>query len=241
MATAATAAIEAPIPASEQIPIKVGTLPVILPELTYPNANPEELEAVKALLAEPERDNNAQKAKAVSRISLAPLTPNNVGTVRKLNAVLFPIRYSESFYHNIVQPEAEPYCQLAYYRDIPVGVICCRIEKVDGSSDAKIYCMTMGVLAPYRHRRVASTALTHVLDWAHTTNSANTKPSASKPRFTTMYLHVQVNNDGARKFYEHHGFKMTGIEDKYYKKIEPREAWILELDLTTYQPPPATA
>ena len=53
-----------------------------------------------------------------------------------------------------------------------------------------------------------------------------------------MYLHVQINNEGARAFYEHHGFKQTGIEDKYYKKIEPREAWILELDLTTYQPPP---
>jgi N-alpha-acetyltransferase 50 len=51
-----------------------------------------------------------------------------------------------------------------------------------------------------------------------------------------MYLHVQVNNEGARKFYEHHGFKLTGIEEKYYKKIEPREAWILELDLSTLQP-----
>jgi ribosomal protein S18 acetylase RimI-like enzyme len=51
-----------------------------------------------------------------------------------------------------------------------------------------------------------------------------------------MYLHVQVNNDGARKFYEHHGFKQTGVDEKYYKKIEPREAWILELDLTTYKP-----
>lgn len=35
----------------------------------------------------------------------------------------------------------------AYYRDIPVGVICCRVEKVEGTSEAKIYCMTMGVLA----------------------------------------------------------------------------------------------
>jgi len=208
---------------------------VTLPELTYPNSTAEELQAVKALLAEPERD-NTQKARVVAKITLSPLTLNNLGTVRKLNSVLFPIRYSESFYHNIVQPESEPYCQLAYYRDIPVGVICCRVEKIGGTSEAKIYCMTMGVLAPYRHRRVASTALTHVLDWAHNANTSNTKPTASKPRYTTMYLHVQINNDSARKFYEHHGFKVTSVEEKYYKKIEPREAWILELDLKNYEP-----
>jgi hypothetical protein len=71
----------------DQTPVQIGTLPVVLPELTYPNATPEEVEAVRALLAEPERDNNALKAKAVARISLAPLTPNNVGTVRKMNSV----------------------------------------------------------------------------------------------------------------------------------------------------------
>jgi hypothetical protein len=92
MATAATETT----PVTGPTPVKVGTLPVILPELTYPNSTPEEREAVKALLAEPERNSNVQKAKAVAKITLSPLTPNNVGTVRKLNSVS---RRSPSFLH----------------------------------------------------------------------------------------------------------------------------------------------
>lgn len=33
-----------------------------------------------------------------ARVSLSPCTMNNVGTVRKLNSVLFPVRYAERFY-----------------------------------------------------------------------------------------------------------------------------------------------
>ena len=40
------------------------------------------------------------------------VTPANCGTVRKLNSVLFPIRYSEKFYKDIVAPEAEDFCKL---------------------------------------------------------------------------------------------------------------------------------
>ena len=38
-----------------------------------------------------------------------------LGTVRKLNSVLFPIKYSEKFYHDIVQPELEEFCKLGMY------------------------------------------------------------------------------------------------------------------------------
>jgi ribosomal protein S18 acetylase RimI-like enzyme len=67
-------------------------------------------------------------------------------------------------------------------------------------------------------------------------NKSNTKPSATKPTYTHMYMHVQISNEGARKFYEYHGFKEVRIHKDYYKKIEPRDAWVLELDLSEYQP-----
>lgn len=63
------------------------------------------------------------------RVSFASLTANNLGTlpstssryqltpttgtVRKLNSVLFPIKYSEKFYHDILQPEVEEFCKLS--------------------------------------------------------------------------------------------------------------------------------
>ncbi|QRW25024.1 GNAT family acetyltransferase [Rhizoctonia solani] len=60
-------------------------------------------------------------ARPAARISLASLTPNNLGTLRKLNSVLFPIRYSEKFYKEVLEPELDEFCKLIYYNDVPVG------------------------------------------------------------------------------------------------------------------------
>jgi hypothetical protein len=49
------------------------------------------------------------------RVSFASLTPNNLGTVRKLNSVLFPVKYSEKFYQDILLPEVEDYCKLGSF------------------------------------------------------------------------------------------------------------------------------
>lgn len=46
------------------------------------------------------------------RVSFASLTHQNIGTVRKLNSVLFPVKYSDKYYQDILQPEVEPFCQL---------------------------------------------------------------------------------------------------------------------------------
>ena len=52
--------------------------------------------------------------------------------------------------------------------------------------------------------------------------------AATKPRIKSIYLHVQVSNEHARGFYEHHGFRVADLHQNYYKKIEPRDAWVLE-------------
>ncbi|KAH7909045.1 N-acetyltransferase NAT13 [Hygrophoropsis aurantiaca] len=157
----------------------------------------------------------------VPRISFAPLTSNNLGTIRKLNSVLFPIKYSERFYNDILQPEVEEFCQLVYYNDVPVGNICCRLETTD-DGQTKLYLMTMGILAPYRSRRLGSQSLERVLTAA---------AASAAPKISRIYLHVQVSNDEAKKFYERHGFKEVGVHQGYYKKITPHDAWILEKDI----------
>ncbi|KIK26995.1 hypothetical protein PISMIDRAFT_675309 [Pisolithus microcarpus 441] len=155
----------------------------------------------------------ASHATAQTRLSFASLTPQNVGTVRKLNTVLFPVRYGERYYQDILQAEVEPFCQLVYYNDIPVGNICCRFEGRD------LYLMTMGILAPYRSRQIGSQTIERIIESAS---------SHTKPKIGRIYLHVQVSNEDAKRFYEQHGFKEVGIHENYYKKITPRDAWILE-------------
>jgi len=152
-----------------------------------------------------------------SRVSFASLTPNNLGTVRKLNSVLFPIKYSEKFYQDILHPSVEDFCKLVYYNDVPVGTVCCRLETSD--DETSLYIMTMGILAPYRSRGLGSTCLEQVLAAAS---------SCTKPKIKRVHMHVQTSNEAAKKFYERHGFQQTGIHQDYYKKIVPHDAWILE-------------
>jgi N-alpha-acetyltransferase 50 len=118
-----------------------------------------------------------------------------------------------------------------------VGTICCRLEKKDDQN--VLYLMTMGVLAvslrffcvqrtlpypailsqPYRSRKLGSQSLELIL----TAASAHTRPKIDK-----VYLHVQVSNHEAKKFYERHGFNEVEIHKDYYKKITPHDAWVLE-------------
>ncbi|KII92896.1 hypothetical protein PLICRDRAFT_102424 [Plicaturopsis crispa FD-325 SS-3] len=156
---------------------------------------------------------------APARVSFSSLTPNNLGTVRKLNSVLFPIKYSEKFYETVLSPDLEDFCKLVYYNDIPVGTLCCRLET--NGADNRLYLMTMGILAPYRSRELGSKTLQLVLEAA----------AKSKVKISHIYLHVQVSNAAAKKFYERHGFVEKEIQANYYRKITPAEAWVLEREI----------
>ena len=46
-----------------------------------------------------------------------------------------------------------------------------------------------------------------------------------------VYLHVQISNDDAKRFYEKHDFREVGVDESYYKKIQPPAAWVLERKL----------
>jgi hypothetical protein len=59
-------------------------------------------------------------SKPVDRVSFASITPNNLGTVRKLNSVLFPIKYSTKFYEDVQSAELEEFCKLGTL----LGMLC---------------------------------------------------------------------------------------------------------------------
>ena len=44
--------------------------------------------------------------------------------------------------------------------------------------------------------------------------------------------HVQVNNEGAIKFYEKFGFEIVEEKKNYYKRIEPADAYVLQKTFT---------
>ncbi|CAJ0632372.1 5092_t:CDS:10 [Entrophospora sp. SA101] len=151
-------------------------------------------------------DNKKQKKidSKYHRIALGDITPNNLGQLKRLNSVLFPVNYSEKFYKDVL--EVGEFAKFAYFNDACVGAVCCRKEPIDGGGgtatssldQSKLYIMTLGVLAPYR-----SKLLQHILN--HATKALD--------------------------FYKKYKFEITGVEENYYKKITPTNAYILSKKL----------
>ncbi|KAM0791583.1 hypothetical protein ACM66B_006027 [Microbotryomycetes sp. NB124-2] len=244
---------------------------------------------------------NGKRIRVPPRVTLGELTPNNIGTVKKLNNCLFPVAYTDKFYKDVLDPTVTPedYSRLVYYQDIAVGNVICKLEPAsqapsqtlvdavstsstankstltEASEKARLYVMTLGVLSPYRRQGLASKLIRHVIQAAEqshhqqskadtkaTTNGTNgsvkdTAPSAGKkqkkdkkdgvaadidkkaedttdaqskpaPIIESIYLHVQTSNEDARQFWEKHGFEVKDTIKNYYRKIEPRDAWVLE-------------
>lgn len=54
------------------------------------------------------------------RIDIADLTPNNIGQLRRLNSVLFPVVYTDKFYKEVLQEDRKDVCKLGQYKMLRV-------------------------------------------------------------------------------------------------------------------------
>ncbi|KAK6912656.1 GNAT domain [Dillenia turbinata] len=145
-------------------------------------------------------------------ISLDGVRDKNLMQLKKLNTVLFPVRYNDKYYTDALS--SGEFTKLAYYSDICVGSIACRLEKKE-SGAVRVYIMTLGVLAPYRGLGIGTKLLTHVLDLC------------SKQNISEIYLHVQTNNEDAINFYKKFGFEITDTIQNYYTNITPPDCYVL--------------
>jgi len=161
-------------------------------------------------------------------IEYGPVTAKNVGTLKILNTAIFPVNYADRFYADLLLPSRDELSRLAFYNDVVVGAVCCRIEtkaEVDVSSldpsqhhqGTRAYIMTLGVLAPYRQLGIGTALLQHILD---------TVPRKF-PSVEEIYLHVQTSNEAALVFYSKFGFSVTETIKDYYKRIEPPDCYVL--------------
>ncbi|KAF4519754.1 hypothetical protein B566_EDAN010348 [Ephemera danica] len=158
-----------------------------------------------------------------SKIELGDVTQHNIKQLKRLNQVVFPVSYNDKFYKDVL--EAGELAKLAYYNDIVVGAVCCRIDTSENSR--RLYIMTLGCLYPYRRLGIGSKMVEHVLKYIETEGN-----------FDSIFLfisvrdkHVQVNNEGAIDFYKKFGFEIVETKEHYYKRIEPADAHVLQKTL----------
>ncbi|OWZ76694.1 acetyltransferase [Cryptococcus neoformans Bt85] len=189
---------------------------------------------------------NKKNVKPNVKVTLTSLTPNNSGTLRKINSVVIPIIYSEKFYKDVLDPLLDDVNKLIYYADIPVGAICCKYENLSkGSKEPPtLVILTLAILAPYRSLSLGASLLRSAMYAAiHPTippppipsdKQINTRAqltvAAPRVKVNRALAHVQVGNDEAKRFYERLGFKEVGIEENYYSKMEPRGAILMVCD-----------
>lgn len=159
-----------------------------------------------------------------AKIELGDVTPHNIKQLKKLNTVVFPVSYNERFYKDVL--EVGELAKLAYYNDIVVGAVCCRIDNAETAR--RLYIMTLGCLSPYRRLGIGSMMVQHVLSYVEKDGN-----------YDNIYLHVQVNNIGAIEFYKKFGFEIHETRKHYYKRIEPADAYVLQKTLRTTSTPTA--
>ncbi|XP_066154284.1 probable N-acetyltransferase san [Euwallacea fornicatus] len=151
-----------------------------------------------------------------ANIELGYVTPHNIKQLKKLNSVVFPVSYNDKFYKDVL--EAGELAKLAYYNDIVVGAVCCRIDTSEKSR--RLYIMTLGCLYPYRRLGIGTMMVEHILSYVEQDGN-----------FDSIFLHVQVNNEGAIDFYKKFGFEIVETKEHYYKRIEPADAHVLQKTL----------
>ncbi|MBN3326684.1 USF3 protein, partial [Atractosteus spatula] len=153
-----------------------------------------------------------------SRIELGDVTPHNIKQLKRLNQVIFPVSYNDKFYKDVL--EVGELAKLAYFNDIAVGAVCCRVDH--SQNQKRLYIMTLGCLAPYRRLGIGTKMLNHVLNICEKDGT-----------FDNIYLHVQISNESAIDFYRKFGFEIIETKKNYYKRIEPADAHVLQKNLKT--------
>ncbi|DBA03789.1 TPA: hypothetical protein N0F65_005679 [Lagenidium giganteum] len=142
--------------------------------------------------------------------------------LRIVNCAIFPVRYSDSFYADILLTPPG-YTKFAYVDGCAVGAICCRLEPIDSPSNPhaqRTYIMTLGILEPYRRCGLASRLLNSVV------------MQSRQDGIDHVYLHVQTSNSAALRFYQRFGFQVTDMIKNYYRRIEPPDCYVLTKALT---------
>jgi ribosomal protein S18 acetylase RimI-like enzyme len=198
--------------------------------------------------------------------TISPVLEQHIQPLRRINSLLLPIHYPDSFYHKILSPDAP----ISFSRTILwtstspaetkiIGGIICRLDPalsplskpqaplyIEGAYD--IYIQSLALLSPYRSKGLAAEVLQEIIEAAVGQNEV---------RVASLYAHVWTENEEGLNWYAARGFKREEpVLHGYYRRLKPDTAWILrrrlmptdhlvslpsQIPQTSPTPPPAPA
>jgi ribosomal protein S18 acetylase RimI-like enzyme len=172
-------------------------------------------------------------------IELRGPTKEDMPSFKKLNSILLPIPYPESFYKEILaDPVDRSITLMALWHDSPsdigkakgrlVGAIRCRLfAKPPGNSATKarvegpmLYLSTLVLLSPYRGYGVAA----HMLDRLM-------RSAVEDYGITSVGAHVWEANEEGLQWYRKRGFRVVSREVGYYRRLNPQDAVVMLRDV----------
>lgn len=166
-------------------------------------------------------------------------TKEDMPSFKKLNSILLPIPYPESFYKEILtDPVDRSITLMALWHDSPsdigkvtgrlVGAIRCRLfNKPPGNSASKarvdgpmLYLSTLVLLSPYRSYGIAA----HMLDCL-------IRSAVENYGITSVGAHVWEANEEGLQWYRKRGFREVSREVGYYRRLKPQDAVVMLRDV----------
>jgi ribosomal protein S18 acetylase RimI-like enzyme len=162
---------------------------------------------------------------------------HHIQPLRRINSLLLPIHYPDSFYHKALTPDHP----ISFSRTIlwtstspsetkVIGGIICRLDPalsplstpqtpqfIEGTHD--IYIQSLALLSPYRSKGLAAEVLQEIIEAAIGQNEI---------RIASLYAHVWTENEDALTWYGARGFKREEpVLYGYYRRLNPDTAWVL--------------
>jgi ribosomal protein S18 acetylase RimI-like enzyme len=156
-----------------------------------------------------------------------PVTIMNLKELQSINTVLFPMAYQERYYREVLALDSfarlgKFQCRscncLVYWMGRMVATFSCRLQPfyVNEVPYIECYIMTFGALAPYRRLKIGSVMIKAIIDHY-----------GRRKEVKRIMLHVHTANEGAIKFYIHHGFQIVQSLPNYYRRLSPSSAYLL--------------
>ncbi|KAH7157546.1 hypothetical protein B0J13DRAFT_172477 [Dactylonectria estremocensis] len=159
------------------------------------------------------------------------VTRDDLNALRRINALLLPVSYSDSFYQHAVNPVTGRFSRVitwAHDGSEPkvVGGVVCQIEPKLNAAEPdndhvphNIYIQSLCLLSPYRSLGLVNAAVDSIVA------TAVADPTLG---VTTLTAHVWTENEEGLKWYQARGFQHEEQPIRgYYMKLRPDSAWLV--------------